>query len=87
MALIVRTFDFGTTMSLPKWPTKRWDFVTALILDLVCESFSFDEDYYYEFKRNSLEEKQKTSESVTTNKMELGEEIRLLRELFRGKCV
>ena len=87
MALIVRTFDFGTTMSLPKWPTKRWDFVTALILDLVCESFSFDEDYYYEFKRNSLEEKQKTSKSVTTNKMELGEEIRLLRELFRGKCV
>ena len=81
MALIVRTFDFGTTMSLPKWPTKRWDFVTALILDLVCESFSFDEKDYY------MEEKQKTSKSVTTNKMELGEEIRLLRELFRGKCV
>ena len=48
-------------------------FRNALILDLVCESFSFDEKDYY------MEEKQKTSKTVTTNKMELGEEIRLLR--------
>ena len=31
LALMVRTFDFGTTVSLPKWPSEAWDFVTALI--------------------------------------------------------
>jgi len=93
MALIVRTFDFGTTVSLPKWPTKRWDLVTALVLDLVCESFSFEEDYYEKFVANN-NEKEMEEKSTPPNaqdghkksKMELGEEIRLLRELFLGKC-
>ena len=85
LALMVRTFDFGTTVSLPKWPAKRWDFVTALILDLVCESFSFEEDYYKKFfdEFNPEEEKEKKSGS---NKMELNEEKRVLRDLFLGKC-
>ena len=93
MALIVRTFDFGTTVSLPKWPTKRWDLVTALVLDLVCESFSFEEDYYEKFVANN-NEKEMEEKSTPPNaqdghkksKMELGDEIRLLTELFLGKC-
>ena len=85
LALMVRTFDFGTTVSLPKWPAKRWDFVTALILDLVCESFSFEEDYYKKFfdEFNPEEKKEKKTGS---NKMELNEEKRVLRDLFLGKC-